>query len=119
MKRHGIRRLICQTGAMIGEYRSNRSTAFQWMVQAYEWRLSELAADRREQEEVIQSSGLDWTIVKPPNLTNKARTGRIKVGTDLRVGLLSKISRSDLADFIVGEIEQPQFIQKIVFTVES
>lgn len=118
MKQHGVRRLICQTGAMIGEYQPNRSLGFQCMVRAFEQRLPAVAADRREQEGVVRSSGLDWTLVKPPRLTDGPRTGRIQVGADVRVGLLSKISRSDLADIIVGEIEQSRFIGEAIFATE-
>jgi uncharacterized protein YbjT (DUF2867 family) len=37
--------------------------------------LSFLAADHAEKEEIIRRSGLDWTIVRPPRLTNGPQTG--------------------------------------------
>jgi putative NADH-flavin reductase len=88
---------------------------------SYFWserRLPTVAADRRAQEEVVRSSGLDWILVKPPRLTDGPRIGLIQVGADVRLGIISKISRSDLADIIVGEIEQSRFIGEAIFASE-
>ncbi|GKS63283.1 hypothetical protein YTPLAS72_05870 [Nitrospira sp.] len=71
--------------------------------------------DREEQERLVESSGLDWTIVKPPRLTNSATRGRVQASASLRVGLLSKISRADLAAFIFDEIEAGHFVRQRIF----
>jgi putative NADH-flavin reductase len=115
MRRQGVRRLICQTGAMIGAYPQNRSRALQWMALAFERRRPAVAADRSEQEKVVRESGLDWTLVKPARLTDGPRTRRTRIGPDLRVGLLSKISRSNLAAVILEEIGTPAFARQAVF----
>lgn len=115
MKRLGVRRLICKTGAMIGAYPENRSVALEWMAASFERRRPALASDRIEQERVVRESGLDWTLVKPPRLTDGRRTRRVRIGPDLRVGLLSTISRSDLAAIILEEIGSPSFVRQAVF----
>ena len=115
MKRHGVRRLICLTGAMIGDYPQNRSPALRWMARAFAKRQPALAADRAEQERIARDSGLDWTLVKPARLTDGPRTGRVFVGPELRVGLLSKVSRSDLAEAILEEAGRPGFVGRAVF----
>lgn len=72
MQRAGIRRLICQTGAMVGDYPHNLTAPFRWLTRLNRWRAPAAAVDRRRQEEVVMRSGLDWTLVKPPRLTDGA-----------------------------------------------
>jgi uncharacterized protein YbjT (DUF2867 family) len=62
------------------------------------------------QEWVIRSSGLDWTIVRPGLLTNRPATGHYRALTaaeDWRFGI---ISRADVADFIVRQIDDRKLI---------
>ena len=60
-------------------------------------------------------SGLDWTIVKPPRLTDGAAKGKWLAGTDVRLGMLSSITRDDLANFLVTKTLKPQYIGQAVF----
>lgn len=73
------------------------------------------AADREHQEAIVRESGLRWTIVKPPRLTESARRPVVHPGSEVRVGLLSSVSRLDLARLIVDEIEAPRFAGQAVF----
>lgn len=115
MERLGIQRLVCQTGAMIGDYAANRTLPFQFMADTFQRRSPRLALDRERQEGVIIDSGLAWTIVKPPRLTNGAAKGRWVAGPDVRVGLLSSIVREDLAAFLAAETLRPEHIRQAVF----
>jgi uncharacterized protein YbjT (DUF2867 family) len=68
--------------------------------------------DKDVQEWIIWSSGLDWTIVRPGLLTNGPATGRYRVLTmpqEWRVGL---ISRADVADFLVQQVDDRALIGK-------
>jgi putative NADH-flavin reductase len=64
-------------------------------------------------EQIIAKSRLDWTIVRPPELTNKPRTGgyRVREGHLPRFGF--SISRADVADFMIGTVEKRASIGKI------
>jgi putative NADH-flavin reductase len=114
MKQTGCRRLICQTGAMIGPA-PNRSRPMEWAVRTFARWHPETARDREEQEHIIESSGLDWTIVKPPRLTDSPPRNRVQANPLLRVGLLSKISRADLATFILDEVQTGRFMRQRIF----
>jgi putative NADH-flavin reductase len=65
-------------------------------------------------ENVFERSELDWTMVRPPELTNKPYTGRYRV----REGHLPlfgfRISRADVADFMIRAVENQFAIRKIV-----
>lgn len=115
MRQLGIRRLVCQTGGMVGDYRANRTLPFQWMADAFRRHTPQIAADRVGQERTVMQSGLDWTIVKPPRLTDGAAQGKWRAGTEVRLGMLSSIARADLADFLVTETLRPQHIGQVVF----
>ncbi len=70
--------------------------------------------DAAAMEEILEKSGLDWTIVRPPQLTDKARTGtyRVREGHLPRFGFT--ISRADVADFMLKAIKTPGLIGKVV-----
>lgn len=115
MQQLGVQRLLCQTGGMIGDYPANRTLPFQLMAYMFKRHLPQVASDRVGQENVVISSGLAWTIVKPPRLTDGAARGRWSAGTDVRLGMLSSISRDDLADFLLAETVMPQYAGQAVF----
>ncbi len=118
MRRCGITRLICQTGAMVGDYAANQSLPMRLLARFYRRSVPAVAADRVEQEQIVRESGLDWTLVKPPRLTSGRAKGRFRAGPDVRVGLLSSISRSDVAEFIVHEITSPRYLGHAVFLAD-
>jgi len=70
--------------------------------------------DASEMEDVFRKSGLDWTMVRPPRLTDKPRTGkyRVKEGHLPRFGFA--ISRADVADFMIKAGENGASVGKIV-----
>jgi putative NADH-flavin reductase len=107
----GRRRLLCVTGAMVGAALS-RSRALSWMATLYRWWQPAVARDREEQEEAVTGSGLDWTLFKPPRLTDGDPTRRVAAGPELPVGLFSAISRADLADFMLDAVLDPGYIRQ-------
>jgi putative NADH-flavin reductase len=70
-------------------------------------------ADAAAMERILQDSHLDWTLVRPPQLTNKPYTGKYRVleGRLPRFGI--KISRADVADFMVRSAENHASSRKI------
>jgi putative NADH-flavin reductase len=73
-----------------------------------------IVADASAMEEIFEKSGLDWTMVRPPELTDKPYTGtyRVREGHLPRFGL--KISRADVADFMIRAVENYSSIRKVV-----
>ena len=71
-------------------------------------------ADLALMEDIIRDSGLDWTVIRPPRLTNKPLTGiyRTAYGQNLRRGLL--ISRADVAHLMLRVLELPETIKEVI-----
>lgn len=115
MKQLGLRRLVCLTGGMVGDYPAERTFWMQWMANRFRQQNPRGAEDRSRQEQAVLESGLDWTIVKPPRLKDGRASGRYQSGEHLRLGLLSSLSRADLAAFMVGAIESGNSIRQRIF----
>jgi len=70
--------------------------------------------DAAEHLAVLQQSDRDWTIVRAPRLTEAPGVGRSRVGW-VGVNASTQISRDDLADFIVTQIDDDRFIGQMPF----
>jgi len=68
---------------------------------------ADVYADLRVMEADIRSSATDWTVVRPPKLTNKALTGtyRTVVGGSVTRGYF--ISRADVAHLMLAVLDDP------------
>jgi putative NADH-flavin reductase len=71
-------------------------------------------ADAFAMEELFQKSALEWTIARPPELTDKPYTGKYRVREGHLPLLGFKISRADVADFMIKAVENRSSIGKIV-----
>ena len=71
-------------------------------------------ADAEGHLAVLQASSLDWTVVRAPIIRNRRAKGRYHVGY-VGVGTSTTISRADLADFIVTQIEDRRFVHRMPF----
>lgn len=60
--------------------------------------------------EVLKSSNLDWTLVRPPRIANEATSGTISADEKILKSL--KISVGDLTDFILQQITSKEWIRK-------
>ena len=104
-----ITRMICVTGFGAGDSRSSISCLQRVPFQLV---FGRAYADKSVQERLIKQSSLDWTIARPGILTGGAWTGRYKIleaASEWRNGI---ISRADVADFLVRQIEDRSYVRK-------
>jgi putative NADH-flavin reductase len=76
--------------------------------------LGGLYADLAVMEETVRRSGLDWTILRPPQLTDGPRTGSYRQATDTNLRGGYRISRADLADAILAALDNPDTIKATI-----
>jgi len=113
MTASGVRRLLWQSSLGVGETRGQLGPLYNWILVPL--LLRNTFADKELQESIIRSSPLDWTIVQPASLTNGPRTGKYRVGPDAcRERRFSRISRADVAHFMLQEVDLPKHVGQSV-----
>ncbi|HEY2458098.1 MAG TPA: NAD(P)H-binding protein [Candidatus Acidoferrum sp.] len=88
-----------------------------WFVQniVYNTFLKWPVASQISQWNNLSHSNLDWTMVMPPMLTKGAARGTYRVDGDALPRDGSRISRADVADFMMQQIGSAQWIRKGVY----
>ena len=66
--------------------------------------LKQMYADLLRMESIVKKSGADWTIIRPPRLTNKPVTGQYRYAANKFLKDALSISRADLAHFIINHV---------------
>ncbi|MBT1684983.1 NAD(P)-dependent oxidoreductase [Dawidia soli] len=76
--------------------------------------LKHMYADLLRMEDIVKASAVNWTIMRPPQLTNGALTGKYRssVGTFVPKGM--KIARADVADFMLRSIHDETIFKDTV-----
>jgi uncharacterized protein YbjT (DUF2867 family) len=115
METAGVRRLVVVSNS--GMHRDGDGWFTRHLVKPLLIRmLREGYADMGEMERRVSASGLDWTIVRPPKLTDKPHTGRIASETRGNVRGSFTISRADLADYVLRAAVDPA-LSKVAVSV--
>ncbi len=71
--------------------------------------------DMLAMERVLADSDVDWTVVRPPRLSDGEHTGEYRVDAGEPMKDSSTISRADLADFIVTRLADEDTHRKVVW----
>jgi putative NADH-flavin reductase len=108
MKAAGVNRLVAVTGLGAGDSRGHGGILYDAVV--FPLLFKRVYDDKDVQEWIIRSSGLDWTIVRPGLLTNRPATGRYRVLTASKDWRFGAISRTDVADFLVRQVDDRALI---------
>lgn len=103
MNQAGVRRLICITGIGAGDSKGHGGFLYDRIFLPL--LLQQIYRDKDRQEEIIRDSGLEWTIVRPGMLTDGPRTGQFRPLVDLTGIKGGKISRADVATFILAHLK--------------
>lgn len=104
MQQHGVKR-ACFISASAVEI----SPVLPWYVRLIaryilQNLLRHMYADLREMEAFIKASAIDWTIIRPPQLTDGPLTGNYRVAVNHFLKNALKISRADVAHFMLANL---------------
>lgn len=110
MEESGIKRIILMTAIGVGNSASQLSRFFTLLKSISNLRFA--YADHERQEQILEDTSLDWTIVRPVGLDDK--NDNLSVVSDVveKVRIKSMISRNAVAHFILCTIENGQFIRQ-------
>jgi putative NADH-flavin reductase len=109
MPRAGVRRVVVESVAFL--FKNSILPPAYFLGRLL---FSRTVADASAMERIFGESDLDWTMVRPPELTDKPYTGkyRMQEGHLPRFGFT--VSRADVADFMIKAVENQVAIRKVV-----
>lgn len=110
MEENQVRRLVVVSAMGIGDSWSTLSSANKIVFNTI---LRNARKDHEKQEALVRASSLDWTIVRPSGLTDTPLTGTYDVGENI-AAKTSRISRADVAHFIIQELDEDAYVGKAV-----
>lgn len=123
MKQHGLRRLVSLTGAGVRDAAHDKPGFIDNAIVFIMKNVADSGTrnalfDGITHADLIRQTDLDWTIARGPVLTDDPAKGTYQVG---HVGTVPgiKLTRADLADFILKEFEQGQYIRQMPFVTNG
>lgn len=99
MRATGVSRLLVESAFGAGDTR-DRGPYCRWIRRV----VPREYEDTEGMEEVVRRSGLDWVLARPTALTGGRLTRRYRVAEDLEVGWLPRVSRADVAHFMLSQL---------------
>jgi putative NADH-flavin reductase len=115
MDAEGVKRLIVVSMMGLGE--SAENTPFWYEYLLVPTFLHGSTKDKAAMESAVQASDLDFVIVRPPLLTDDPATGSIKIVGGEDQG--HKITRADLAQFLVEQLTTDENLNQAVVIANS
>jgi putative NADH-flavin reductase len=114
MDKTGTRRFVQVSGSVVAD--EGESLYMRYLLKPVARRtfLRHVCADMRAGEAEIRQSDLDWTIVRPPALTDKPATGTYRLAIDQNLPHGFSVSRADLAACILALFDDPATIHRHV-----
>ena len=107
---HGVRRIVAVTAASVTTTRDAPRPLTRLLVALERRFLRPAYDDTIATARAITESGLAWTIVRPPLLSDGPRTGRIEVGR-LGDGITgTRLSRANAADFLLDLVDSDALV---------
>jgi len=110
MNKNKVMRLIVVSAMGVGESWNSLSMFNKFLFAVL---MKSTRQDHEAQEAAVKESGLDWTIIRPSGLVNAPRTGLYSVGENIPAKT-SQISREDVADLILNDLEKRALVHKAV-----
>src|SRR4029078_4882743 len=111
MAASGARRLVFTSGIGVGDSYADAPLFSRMVIKVL---LRDIYADKAIGEGLIRVSDREWTIIQPAQLTNGPLTRRYRAGEDLKQHGMPTVSRADLADFLLTQVDDRTYVRKTV-----
>ncbi len=101
MQATGVQRLMCISASGLDPgplYQKIAARLFLWTLFKHSY------TDLVRMEAVVSASSVNWTIVRPPRLTDKERTGHYKIAVNKHLPNGFMLSRADTADYMLKHL---------------
>jgi putative NADH-flavin reductase len=113
MESNRVKRLVCITGVGAGETKGHGGFLYDWIF--YPLITKRIYKDKEVQEALIQKSLLDWVIVRPAAFREGTPSGKLEAVTDVRGVTLRRVSRAEVAAFVLQQLTDDRYLRKAVF----
>ncbi len=114
MKRQGVGRIVTLSGGGLSAPLDRPKLPDRIIRSLLKTFSGHVLADAEGHLEVLKASGLEWTVVRGPRLTEKPGSGSYRVGW-VGVDASTQISRDDLADFVLTQAEDRTYVGQMPF----
>lgn len=111
MEKHEVRRLVVISMLGVGDSGANVPIYERLLLPTL---LRGEMKDKGAMKATVQASGLDWIIVRPPFLSDGPATGHIQIFEVSSDEKAHKITRSDLAAFMVAQVSNDEHLHRAV-----
>ena len=115
MQAENVRRLIVVSMMGIGDSAEQAPFWYEYLLMPTFLRGS--TPDKTHMEEAVQASGIEYTIARPPILSDDPATGSYQVIPPPTKA--HKITRADLAQFLVDQLTSPSYLNQAVVVANS
>jgi len=112
MTKHGVRRLVSTTGAGVRQPEDQPKLADHLIGFLLNLLAKSVVLDSAGNVQVIQSSDLDWTVVRFPRLIDGDPTGKYHFGY-VSKDSSTQLSRADAAAAVLRELTEKKWIRKL------
>ncbi len=116
MERNGVRRLVATSMLGVGESKANATFYERLLVSTL---LRGADKDKSAMEAEIKASALEWVVVRPAILTDDPASGRVRVFSEDDGEKAHKISREDLAAFMIDQLSSDEHLRRSVTIASS
>jgi putative NADH-flavin reductase len=113
MHKYGLKRIICVSASAV-ETSPKLSFIVRMLTKLLQLILKKPYADVLRMEQQLKETNLDWTVVRPPRLTNGKLKARYRFAVNDWLPHCTSISRADLAHFMLQHINDGNTYRSII-----
>ncbi len=113
MNEHKIKRYIVTTGLNVDTPSDKKSPKIAFGTEWMKKNFPISTADKQLEFEILTKSNVDWTLVRLPLIEQTDETGEVNISLEDCLG--DKISATDLANFLIQQLSDENYINKAPF----
>ncbi len=111
MQQNGVRRLVVTSMLGVGDSEANETFYERLLMSTF---LRGADKDKSAMESAVESSGLDWVILRPAILSDDPATGNVRVFSAKTDEKAHKITRADVAAFMLAQLASDEYLHQDV-----
>ena len=111
MNKYGVRRLIVSSTLSVKDPNDLPDLKSKVLVNIVKFMMRAAYEEIISVAETVRKSDLDWTILRLTTLNNNPKSGRVRVGYLGKGEVGLRISRADLAEFMLKQVKNTKYLQ--------